>query len=293
MRFVAGLVVAGALLMAPSAAFAQGAPHCPLSAGPIDPATVNDPNGPYAFQAIILPHLEAGEQAARAALGAQYGGLFVDTPRQGWTISLSPGTLDAQAARAAIIDRLPPGAAAALASRLTVLPTLYSEAELIAVQNEVLALVKDLDLASGIGVSCHVSDAWRVEIGIIEPESPALAAQVRALFDRFGDKVVIQYGVGRMSLAMGGSPIAESDGAGSQRVRRFVSLPAPKHCVRGNSIGVKAGKQARSVTLSAGKRKVSGKSARLRLTARKTKVTVTVKLRNGGTVTQTFVYRRC
>jgi hypothetical protein len=78
------------------------------------------------------------------------------------------------------------------------------------------------------------------------------------------------------------------------RLGDHVSLPRASRCVRGKTLGFKA-KDA-TVTLVAGTRKATakrGKRATLRLTRRKTKVTVTVTLPSGRAATQAFTYRRC
>jgi hypothetical protein len=57
------------------------------------------------------------------------------------------------------------------------------------------------------------------------------------------------------------------------------------------TVKTKAG--AKSVRLSAGKRHASGKTARLRLKQRLTRVTFTVTLKDGRTTSQRLTFRRC
>lgn len=157
------LAVVGAVAVLPSPAAAQSGPLCPLDGG-----------GSYAYQAALLPLIGggsapggAGVAAARAALGAQYGGAFYDTPRQGWSVALAPGALDVTAARAAVVQALgahfAPADAAFIEQQLNVLPTPYSEAELLAVQAQIAPLLGPLINSTGIG--CHETDGFRVRVG--------------------------------------------------------------------------------------------------------------------------------
>lgn len=262
--------------------------------------------GPYEYQAALLPLL--GNSSApeggplRAALGAQYALVWMDTPRQGWTVAIAPGLLDEAAARTAILAQFPAEHRAYLGERLTVVTTPYSEAQLRAAQNQISATLLG-PFVTGVGIGCNFSDAVRLQVSIGPDETLEIAAQAQALLAPFGDMVRIVYGIGP-AVAMVGTveslPSASNpspkDTARSPRVRSYVTLPVASRCVRGTSIGFRTRGDAKSVTLSAGKRRAtatSGKRARLALRSRATKVKVTVKLRDGRTATETVTYRRC
>jgi hypothetical protein len=298
MRTVSAVVLAGACLALPSTASAQSSPLCPLDGG-----------GSYAYQAALLPLIGggsapggAGVASARAALGAQYGGAFYDTPRQGWSVALAPGALDITAARAAIVQALgahfAPADAAFIEQHLNVLPTPYSEADLQAVQAQITSLVGPL--INSVGIGCHETDGFRVRVGVTG-DTPDVVAHVSGLMAPFGDKVYVRYGDPVIVAGVGEvtpEDLARENALRAPRVGAYATLPKAGKCVRGRTIGVraKASKELRSVTLAAGKRHVSataGKRARLRLTSRATKVTVTVTLSDGRTATKTVTYRRC
>jgi hypothetical protein len=241
-------------------------------------------------------------EVARATLGAQYGGLFFDTPRQGWTVALAPGALDLSAARAALVQALGTHFAAAdvalLEQHLNVLPTPYSEADLLAVQAQIASLVGPL--INSTGISCNETDGFRVRVGVTG-DTPDVVAHVSGLMAPFGDKVYVRYGDPVIVPAIGEvkpEDLARQNALRAPRVGAYATLPKAGKCVRGREIGVraKASKELRSVTLAAGKRHVTataGKRARLRLTSRATKVQVTVTLSDGRTATKTVTYRRC
>jgi hypothetical protein len=82
------------------------------------------------------------------------------------------------------------------------------------------------------------------------------------------------------------------------QIARYATVPRATRCVRGRAVGVRAANDTalRWVRLSAGKRGVTarrGKRAQLALKRRSTRVTLTVRLRDGRTGTQSFTYRRC
>ena len=298
MRALVAVAVVGAVAVLPSPAAAQSGPLCPLDGG-----------GSYAYQAALLPLIGggsapggAGVAAARAALGAQYGGAFYDTPRQGWSVALAPGALDLTAARAAVVQALgahfAPADAAFIEQQLNVLPTPYSEADLQAVQAQITPLVGPL--ISSVGIGCHETDGFRVRVGVTG-STPDVVAHVSGLMAPFGDKVYVRYG-DPVAVPVPGvvdpEDLARQNAVRAPRVGAYATLPKAGKCVRGRAIGVraKATEELRSVTLAAGKRRVtaaSGKRARLRLTSRATKVQVTVTLSDGRTAAKTVTYRRC
>lgn len=249
--------------------------------------------------------------AVEQALGAQRAILWLDTPRQGWTVAVAPGLLDLPAARAAILtalgERFSAEQVTYLDERLTLLPTPYSWAELTAVERQVPGLLPP-GLLSSMGISCDASDAVRLEIMIGPAGTPDVVAQVQAALGRFGDMVYVSYDhgfpthpVGQVPappLAPAPAPAPARIPAAAPRIAEYVTVPRTGRCVRGRAVGVSVKKRAdvRSVTLAAGKRRVtarSGKRARLALKQRSTRVTVTVKLRDGRAATKTLTYTRC
>ena len=300
MRWLAGLICMF-FLAVPAAA--QADVLCDFASG-----------GDYAYQQRLWPFLGKyvrfpetvprggeGDDAARSVLGAQFTGIWADTPRQGWSVAFAPGPQDASTARAGIHDylaaRLSPDDVAYLDSTLNLFPVPYSEAELNAVRDAILEVAKaNPGLISGIGNECNTSDAFRVGVGIIDAETPELRARVEQLLAPFGDKVRARYGVGYVTPDIGPapSPPGPLQTAAKLRVGDYASLPRSSRCVRGERLGVKASNA--TVTLSVGARRAiakPGKRAALRLTQRRTKVTVTVRLPDGRTAAQTLMYRRC
>ena len=279
MRMLVAAVAAGTILAVPSSAAAD--PLCPLGGGP--PA------------AALAPLMSGADAAAKQALGSQYGGTWADTPRQGWSVAIAPGALDATTGKAATIAALTGEHAAYLSERLTVLPTLYGWDEISAVRDQVAALQPSApDLIAGVGLSCAFSDAWRAVVSIGPAETPDVVARTQALLAPFGDRVHVQYGTGFARPAILVSPAAVP----AVNARQYATVPRTARCVRGKAIGVRAADDAalRSVTLTAGKRSVTakrGKRAQLVLKSRSTRVTLTVSLRDGRTATETVTYRRC
>lgn len=312
-RALTGLLIAGAAFAAvPTAAHAQGATLCDFRS-----------SGDHSYQLRLGPFLSPvasaavpgtpqtvsggeADAAARSVLGDQFVMLWADTHRQGWSVAFTPGTHDATTARAAIDAYLASRVSAAdkdyLMSALTLLPTPYGKLELDAIVNALVPAVLDQSgILSGVGVSCEGTRV-HVAVSVIPQETPEVRARVEALVGGYGDKVSVRYGVPRPEPAIapiGTAPplppgIAET-AKPSVRLRDHVSLPATARCVRGR-LTVKPGKDVRKLRLAAGSRKAfgkPGKPARLTLKARRTKVAVTVTLKDGGTATQTLTYRRC
>ena len=246
--------------------------------------------GKYVRFPDTVPRGGEADDAARSVLGGQFTGSWADTPRQGWSVAFAPGPHDAARARAAIHDylaaHLSPDDVAYLDSTLNLFPVAYSEAELKAVHAELTPYMPGL--ISRLGIVC--SDSFRVEVGIVDPETPELRARVEQLLAPYGDKVRVTDRVGYAIADMGSAPAPPSRPA--IRIGDYVSLPRSSRCVHGKRLGVKASNA--TVTLSAGARRAiakPGKRAALRLTQRRTKVTV--KLSDGRSAAQTLTYRRC
>lgn len=283
-------VVVGASFAVPSAASAQaGPPMCPLTPGPT------------AYQPPLLSVLNSagGPNSAliSAALGPQFTGLWLDTPNQGWAVAVSPGPLDVAGAKAAILAQfgmqLTPEQVAYAGDRLTVHATPYARADLEQVQRDAFAAMQAQGWPASAAVGCGTSDGYRVQITRFigaAPATPALETETAAVLAPFGDKV-------RFNLAPGipGSAAAPAPARPAVRVRDFAFVP---RCVRGDRLVVRASKSSalRSVTISAGKRRAiarAGGKARLKLKARRTRVAVTVKLRDGRTATEHHMVGSC
>lgn len=294
---IVGLVVS-VLAVLPPAAAAQGEPLCKLG-------------GSYEYQATLGPLLSPPSNsrgplypgggawgAAREALGAQYAGLWADSIRQGWSVALAPGPLDAQSARAAILDalraRFEPANVGYLDATLALYPTPYGEAELSAIQQQLLPVMEaNRDLISGAGIDCFETDAFRVMVDIGPDATPDVVARTEAIVAPYGDRVFVRYGRGWLQAAA-----APGLAIPPIRLADYVTLPAAGRCVRGRTVGVKAARRSdlRNVTLTAGRRRVTataGKRARLALKARSTTITVRVRLRDGRTATRTLAFKRC
>jgi hypothetical protein len=305
-RGLAGLIVVAAVALTPAAARADDA-LCRFSAPP--DLALQARLSPFLSPTVRLAdHQVVGGEAADAAhavLGTQFAGLFLDHARHQWGVAFAPGPLDAAAARAAIHDylaaRLAPDDVTFLDSTLGLHAVPYSQAELTVVQAAVTTIMQSTHTISTAGISCGASDAFRVEVGIGDPETPELRAQVEALLAPYGDKVVITYGVGWAVPAIGYVPSAAGTlppAVKPPRVRDYVSVPRTSRCVKGRTISVKAARRAdlRSVAVASGARHASakpGRRAKLKLLKRKTRITVTVSLKDGRKGTQALTYRRC
>ena len=77
------------------------------------------------------------------------------------------------------------------------------------------------------------------------------------------------------------------------KVRDYVSLPRTSRCARTVAAKPRAGADVRRVRLAVGKRVSAGKQPRLKLKSKRSKVTVTVTLRDGTTAIERLTYRRC
>jgi hypothetical protein len=291
MRTLVTVVVAASFAV-PSVASAQGGPPmCPLTPGPT------------AYQPPLLSVLNAagGPSSAliSAALGPQFTGLWLDTPNQGWAVAVSPGPLDVAGAKAAILaqfgTQLTPEQVAYAGDRLTVHATPYAKADLEQVQRDAFAAMQAQGWPASAAVGCGTSDGYRVQITRFigaAPATPELEAETAAVLAPFGDKVRFNLSPGIPAPAVAPAPAPARPAV---RVRDYASVP---RCVRGDRLVVRASKSSalRSVTISAGKRRASaraGGKARLTFKARRTRVAVTVRLRDGSTATEHHTVGRC
>lgn len=308
MRALTGLLVLAAFAALPPSANAQE-PMCNLGGGDMA-ARIAFQNqlGPYMAKVTATAGQTTGgeaDEAARAVLGSQLAMLWLDFARQGWTVAYSPGSHDATSARAAVrsylATRLDPAAVDFLDRTLTLLPTPYSKAELDALAPQMLALLQNgHHLFSSVGTGCQWSDGVRIQLGVVDPETPELRAQVEPLVAPFGDKVVVRYGQGRAYPAIGivtppGQPPAQDrmQQRPTPKVREFIALPLTSRCARTVGARPKAGLDVKRVRLQIGKRVSAGKHPRLRLKSRRSTVKVTVTLTDGTRVFEDLTYRRC
>jgi hypothetical protein len=285
---------------------------------------VRDPADPAPFQRIMAgKHIGFSvlSESAEQAVGAQFGGLWVNDARAGWSVAIAPGALDAEAAKttieAVVAGRLSPEDAAFVNDRLSVWATPYAEADLRGLVNELFEAVQAMDQGWGFGAGIECvpgggpggSDAYLVSANVytgdVEP-SPELLAQAQALKDAHPGRVhdvTVTKGDGRVFPAIGiaGAPLpvpASPGAAPALKVADYVSLPKANRCVRRHTLTVKARKRddLKTVAIKAPTRKVTlraGKSARIRLRAHKSKLSLTVTTRGGQTATQAITFRRC
>jgi hypothetical protein len=267
--------------------------------------------GPYQYQGALTPWLgpssdhntDGATGAAKEALGAQYAALWLSDAEQGWDVGLAPGPLDAAAARtaiaAALAKRFDQARVDFLMSALHVVPQPYGEADLQAVQQQVFALLNGMGLQSGVGISCTMTDSMRVEAMVLTGDAEPTAEQqaaVAAALAPFGDKV--RWELRKGAITPGADATPQTNVSTLPLVATYVRLARASRCVHGAAITVKALRRddLRSVTVTSRGHSTTlrpGRSARVRLHRPATKVTVTVKLRNLPTATQTYRYTRC
>jgi hypothetical protein len=297
MRALTGLLVLAALAAAPSPAHAQEEPLCRFN------VTYDE-----ALQRTLSPYLqpiaatgttvatggEAGD-AARSVLGAQFGMLWLDHTRGGWSVAFSPGTHDATSARAAIRDylaaRLDPATVVYLDSTLHLLPTPYSRAELDAVMAQLAPVVAPLGIST---IGCQWSDGLRVEISLGPAETPELRAQIDAALAPFGDTVRVRFGINFAGTTLDALvPATTIQQRPTPKVREYVSLPRTSRCARTVGARPKPGLDVKRIRLQIGRRVSAGAGPRLKLKARRSTVKVTVTLTDGTRVFEDLTYRRC
>jgi hypothetical protein len=274
-------------------------------------SSCTDTGGPPEFQAALTPLFDAAQAAARQALGSQFISPSYDNANQGWEVFFSPGALDGDAARAAVVTAVdaafPAAQAQYLTDHLRVVAQPYAEPDLEAVQAQVIAIMKGLSYASwAAGLGCE-NGLWRVGLTVYTGDADPTDAQrdeIAGLMAPFGDRVTYELRKGAIVPQVGVAPVTPSAPApaapmAAPRVASYVSLASPKHCVRGRTITVKARKAADLKSLAVSSRGhrttlVPGHKARVRLAARgATKVSATVTLNSGATATQTYRFRRC
>jgi hypothetical protein len=310
MRRLGLLAALTACLVLPATASAQDG----------DPPCGHSPDGSYQWQAAFSrnfgpwtdnagvhnPRGGAGGAAERA-LGAQFSAFGMDNAHYGWFVVYSAGPLDEAAARAAIHAEmgaeLTPDAITFMDSKLRLVPAKYSAAELEAVQAQIPAVVAGTGWNVGTMIGCTPSGDWGLSVTrYAVKQTPEVVAETEAKFAPFGDKISLSYcdcvvgpaeaAVPRLSPQPApGSTLAPQVAA--IRVSDYVTRPTTSRCIKGRTLTVKAKGDAKSVRLSGGKRHASGKTARLALKQRSTRVTVTVTLEDGRTVSQTLMFRRC
>lgn len=295
-----------AFAAAPTAARAADTPMCVVPSGAFD-ASYQERLGPLITEGMWVggdptPRIGPGWQAATTVLGGQFVMHRLDPGRQGWAVAFSPGQYDASTGRAAIAAYLAEHASAAdaayLLDTLLLQPTPYSKADLDAVFAQVGEIMRtNAGLFSSAGVGCLLSDGVRVEVSVGTPDTPERRAQAEALLAPFGDKVRVVHGVSWAQAAVGQVPgIAEQSGPGQRptlKVRDYVTLPRTSRCARTVGAKARSGADVKRVRLAIGKRVSAGKHPRLKLKSKRSKVTVTVTLRDGTTAIENLTYRRC
>jgi hypothetical protein len=287
MRALTGLLVLGAVVAFPAAARAN-ATFCPSSQ-----------SGVFTEER-LSGLLKPGEDALKEALGTQFVLVWVEGARQGWGAAYSPGALDEATARAAFRERIAARVSADdaqyLDSRLVFGATPYSLAELTAAQDDAVARFAGVPLVAGI--ECRDSDALRVHVRVGTTETPELRAHADALVAAHGDRVRVEIDP-RLAVPADigtGVPLSQQSAPGQRptlKVRDYVSLPRSSRCARTVGAKVRPGADVKRVRLAIGKRVSAGMSPRLKLKSRRSKVTVTVTLRDGGVAVDRFTYRRC
>jgi hypothetical protein len=299
---VAGFLAAGALAGPASAA----APCAPASG-------ITD----FTYQTGLTPLLPAGEAAARRVAGAQFTMLWLDPARRGWDVGIAPGPLDVAAARAAIVGALqaalPATDAAYLADRLHVEPEPYSEADLNATRDAIVAGVASAPRSFGFGVGwglCTLSDGVRVEVTLFNDSTPADADAVRALLAPYGDKVRLAIsdtappapatGVGvSPGVPAPYAPPAAAKPKAPVAFARYVALPTARRCVRGTVVHVALPRATRrdvrsaTVTVAGHRRTLTGGRMAIVLKGRRTTIRVAVALRDGRTAQRSVTLIRC
>ena len=244
---------------------------------------------------------------AREALGAQFAGFWLSNALQGWVVGLAPGPLDPAAARAAVTQRVSArytaDEAAYLSERLHIDPHPYSDADLSATQASVNATLGAEAPGTywASAIACTLSDARRVEVSVFHPTTAEQYKRITALLARFGDQVRAVRATSGAPTPSAGSPGA-STGARRVAFARHVRMTPAARCLRGRAVRIAArgGSPAvRSLTVRAVGRSRTYLARRLAkpivvaLRARRTKLTVTVRLADRRSASRTVTYTRC
>jgi hypothetical protein len=259
----------------------------PAHAAPSDPCTL--PSGPHEYQATLLPLLGAittgpGQvPVVQTALGTQFAMLWLDSARQGWSVGLFPGPLDADAARAAIVQglhaNLPQAQADGLEQMLHVVPQTYGGEQLMATVAQVQQGVDGLGFEHAFVRATQCGEQQLVVVSLSQTLTPEQTAALEQLLVPYGDEVRYQVMFGGETLG-GTVPVPPS-------ARPYVSVPKASQCVRGKKIHVKPRPGITSLTLN------GRKTFSLKLTKRTTPVQIVVTKIDGTTATLNLVYRRC
>lgn len=282
-----------------------------MAAGSTDYQTALAPY--FAGASGALANGDAGT-ATRLALGSQFAGLWLSTLHQGWDVGLAPGPLTPDTARIAIItqlaQRFTTDQVVFLASHLTVDAEPFSDATLQTTQNNVMAALRMAGIyaTAQYGV-CTLSDAIRVEVTVDALPTAELQAQVAAVLAPFGDAVRFRFTT--PPTAGGGSsatPPPTTTGTTATKtpsIASYVSMAGTARCVKAATIHVRA-KPAKTSSISSLKVAATGAraltltgsklagGAAIKLTRKKTKVTLTLALKSGGgSAKRAYTFTRC
>jgi hypothetical protein len=270
----------------------------PASAAAQDPQACAVGGGPYQYQARLTGLLDHADAAARERLGTQFAGLWLSDRRQGWAVGVAPGALDAEEARAAIVDGLATRVSGerfeTLSSMLSVHPQPYGWAELEAVQAQLVARLEGLASAWSAGIGCPDGDAWRVEVWLFRDATPESIARAQEIVAPFAPRARLTVtAMGPPTPAAGPAPFAGS--APRPRLRRFVALP--RRCVRGRAARIRVRRSARPLVERlavsvAGERRRVGVAVRVHV-GRRTRLAIALRLRDGRSTRRVITLRRC
>lgn len=300
---VIAALVAGGISAAPAAA----------SADPTQPCAITEGN--YSYQAPIvrlLARINTDGQFGRAALGAQFAGLWFTTRDQGLGVGVAPGALDLSGARAAVLSQAAgrgatPVEVAELDGYLRVYALPYSDAELEALRDQLWPALQSLTPKPplGIGVGCAGGDARRVVVTLwMKHQDPASIQAVQSLLAPHGDRVRLEIhdseppapAVGPVG-AVPGRPAPETR-VSVPSALTYVVVASPKRCVRGGTVrvAIRAAARAKVRRLAvsvAGTRRTGSQEVRVPIASKATAVTITVTLRDGSRAVTQRTYRRC
>ena len=290
----------------------------PLEVGPLDPTLSRllsagapaPPPPPGTPAPPPRPVHDGASGAAREALGPQFAMLWVRRSLQGWVVGLAPGPLEPAPARAAIVEalgrRYSPEEVAYLADRLHISRQPYGEAELRPIADQIGNAARAYRLPTGIGIRCTLSDAFRVEVTLFNPErSPELLERAQAIVAPFGDRVRLE------DSFLGPAPITNVPLSppptvvppAPEPVGRYVAMANGRRCIRGPIVRVAVRSARRSevsaLTVRAGAYRRTIRAPRLtqairvNLRGRRSRVEVSVRLRDGRLARETVTLTRC
>jgi hypothetical protein len=147
----------------------------------------------------LMAHLfrNGPDDDARAFLGPQYGGLWLQPRDHGLYVGIAPGPITADQAYAYLLGRIDAHydgpAEALLRDHLHVAPQPYGETELRWNQIQIILALDAAGLgrSAAIGVGCQLSDAFRVQVELYNTLSPEKVARAREVLAPWGDRVVV------------------------------------------------------------------------------------------------------